>query len=97
MVLALCNFSDGRQSMYQVSLIPSYTFRDMLRTSFSLQKNKKGSYSVYTGDRVMALAFCNFLIALYHCIKFHLFIFNTFRDMLQTRLQLQKLEREITL
>ena len=36
-------------------------------------------------------------IAFYHCIKFHLFIFNTFRDMLQTSLLLQKLEREITL
>ena len=36
-------------------------------------------------------------IAHYHCIKFHLFIFNTFRDMLQRSLLLQKLEREITL
>ena len=37
------------------------------------------------------------LIALYHCIKFHLFIFNTFRDILWTSLLVQKLKREITL
>ena len=36
-------------------------------------------------------------IVFYHCIKFHLFSFNTFRDMLQTSLLLQKLEKEITL
>ena len=36
-------------------------------------------------------------MAFYHCIKFHLLIFNTFRDMLHTSLLLQKLEREITL
>ena len=39
-------------------LIPFYTFRDMLRTSFLLQKFKKGSNSVNTGDRVAVLAFC---------------------------------------
>ena len=39
-------------------LIPFYTFRDMPRTSFLLQKIK-GSNSVNTGDRVMVLAFCN--------------------------------------
>ena len=36
-------------------------------------------------------------MALYHCVKFHIFIFNTFRDKLRTILLLQKLEREITL
>ena len=36
-------------------------------------------------------------IALYHCIKFHLFIFNIFRDMLRTSLLLQKFGREISL
>ena len=40
-------------------LIPFITFRDMLRTNFLLQKIKKGSNSVNTGDRVMVLAFCN--------------------------------------
>ena len=36
-------------------------------------------------------------IALYQRIKFHLFIFNSFRDMLRTSLLLQKLGRKITL
>ena len=40
-------------------LIPSYTSRDMLRTSVLLQNIEKGSNSVNTGDRVMVLAFCN--------------------------------------
>ena len=30
-----------------------------------------------------------FVIAFYHCINFHFIIFNTFRDMLRTNLQLQ--------
>ena len=34
-------------------------------------------------------------IAFYQCIKFHLFIFNTFSDMLETSLLLQKLEWKI--
>ena len=33
----------------------------MLRASFLLQKMKKESYSVNTGDRVMVFVFCNFL------------------------------------
>ena len=36
-------------------------------------------------------------MALYQCIKFHLFIFNSFRDMLRASLQLQTLERKINL
>ena len=36
------------------------------------------------------------LMALYQCIKFHLITINTFREMLQTNLLLQKLGREIT-
>ena len=39
--------------------IPFYTFRDMLRTSFLLQKLNRGSYSENTSNRVMVLAFCN--------------------------------------
>ena len=69
----------------------------MLRTSFFIAKIKKGSDSVNTGDRVRFLHSAISFIALYHCIKFHLFIFNTFRDMLRASLLLQKLEREITL
>ena len=36
------------------------------------------------------------LINVYQYIKFYLFIFNTFRDMLQKNILLQKLGREIT-
>ena len=56
---ALCTSSDGHLSMYH--LIPFYTFRDMLQTSFFNAKIKKESNSVNTGDSVMVLAFCNFL------------------------------------
>ena len=42
-------------------LSPFYTFRDMLRTSFFIEKIKKGSNSLNTGDSVMVLALCNFL------------------------------------
>ena len=46
--------------MYQFFLIPFYTFRDMLRASFLMQKLKeKGSNSVNSGDRVMVLELCN--------------------------------------
>ena len=60
MVLAFCISSDGLLSMYQISfLIPFYTFRDLLRTSFFLQKNIKVSNSVNFGDWVMPVpAFC---------------------------------------
>ena len=37
-VFALCTISDGHLSMYQVSLILFYTFRDMHRTNLILQK-----------------------------------------------------------
>ena len=37
-ILALCTSPDGPLSVYQVSFIPLYTFRDMLRTNFLLQK-----------------------------------------------------------
>ena len=47
-------------SMHQVSFnsLPLYTLRHMLRTSFLLQKIKKGSHSVNIIDRVMNLALC---------------------------------------
>ena len=60
---------------------------------FNIAKIRKRTNSINTDDRVMVLAF----IALYHFIKFHLFIFNTFRAILQASLLLQKLGREITL
>ena len=57
-------------------------------------KITKGDNSINTDDRVTVLAFCTSPHTLYHCFKFHLFIFNTFRDMLRTSLLLQKLGRE---
>ena len=71
MVLALCTSSDGSLSMYKFHTISFYTFRDMLWTSFLLQKIKKGSNSINTGDRVMVLESEIPLMALYQCIKFH--------------------------
>ena len=69
----------------------------MLQTSFLLQKLRR----VVTPQILVAgLWFLHSaipFIALYQCIKFHLFNFNTFRDMLRTSLLLQKLEREISL
>ena len=41
-------------------LITFYTFRDMIWTSFLLQKKiNKGSNSISTGDKVMVLEFCS--------------------------------------
>ena len=90
MVLALCTFSYGPLSVFQIS----FNFRDMLRTSLLLQKNRKGNNSVITCDRVTVLAFCTFSDGL-QC-KFHLITFYTFRDMLRASFLLQKLKREVT-
>ena len=38
MILAFCPSPDGYLSMNKFHLIPLYTFRDMLRTNFLLQK-----------------------------------------------------------
>ena len=73
-------------------LIPFYTFRDMLQTSFLLQKLRR---EVTPSIMVTGLWFLHSAIsfmALYQCIKFHLFILNTSRDMLRTSLLLHKLE-----
>ena len=78
--------------MYQVSFNSLLYFQRYALDKLFIAKIKKGGNSINTDDRVMVLAFCT----LYQCIKFHSFIFNTFRDMLQTSLLLQKLEREIT-
>ena len=69
----------------------------MLWTSFSLQELRR---LVTLQKLVTGLWFLHSAIpfkAFYHCMKFHLFIFNTFTDMLRTSLLLQKLERERTL
>ena len=71
------------------------TFRDMLRTSQLLQKNRKGNNSVITCDRATVLAFTLSLEALYQCVKFYLIPFYTLRDMLRTSLLLQQVRREV--
>ena len=97
---ALCTSSDPLMAIYECHkfhFIPFYTFRDMLRTSFLLQKLRR---EVTPQILVIGLLFLHSTIpfmALCQCIKFHLFIFNTFRDMPRTSLLLQKLRREITL
>ena len=83
--------------MYQVSFDSLLYFQRYAPEKFNIAKIRKGNNSINTDDRVMVLAFCTSPHSPYHCIKFHLFIFNTFRDMLQTSLLLQKLGREITL
>ena len=83
--------------MFQVSFDPLLYFQRYAPDKFNIAKIKQGSKSENTGDRAMIFAVYKFLMALYQCIKFHLFIFNSFRDMLRTSLLLQKLGREITL
>ena len=45
----------------------------------------------------MVLAFCNFLMTLYYCIKFHLIPLYTFRGKLRTGFLLQKLKKGMQL
>ena len=97
MVLAFCNSSDSHRSKYQVSFNSLLYFQRYAPDKLFIAKFKKESNSVNIGDRVMVLASAIPLMALYQCIKFHLFIFNTFRDILRTSLLLQTLEREINL
>ena len=58
-VLALCTSSDGHLSMYQVSFNSLLYFQKYARDKLFIAKNKKGSNSINTGDRVMVLAICN--------------------------------------
>ena len=51
--------------------IPFYTFTRYSLDKLLLQKLKRGSYSVNTGDRFTVLASVILLIALYKCMKFH--------------------------
>ena len=85
-------------AIYQciVSFNSLNTFRDMLRKSFYLQNLRTEVTPKILVIRLWFLHSAIPFIALYHCIKFHLFLFNTFRDMLRTSLLSQKLEREIT-
>ena len=77
--------------MYQVSFNSLLHFQRYAPDKLFIAKIKKGSNSVNTGDRVMILLFLQSaisLMALCQCIKVHLFIFNTFRDMARTSLLL---------
>ena len=94
---ALCTSSDDNLLMYQVSFNSLLYFQRYVLDKLFIAKIKKGSNSVNTGDRVWFLHSAISFMALYQCIKFHLLIFNTFRDVLWTSLLLQILEREITL
>ena len=59
-LLAFCTFSDSRLLMYQVSFNSIVHFQRYTPDKRFTAKNKKGSNSINTGNRVMVLAFCNF-------------------------------------
>ena len=61
-----------------------------------IAKIGKGNNSINICERVV-LHFAVTLMTVYQYIKFHSFIFNTFRAMLQTNLLLHKLRRQITI
>ena len=71
-VLTLCTSSDCGLSMHHVSFNSLLYIQRYAPDKLFIAKIKKG--------------FCSCILQFYHCIKFHLFIFNTFRDMLRTSL-----------
>ena len=58
---ALCTSSDGHLSMYRISFNSLLYFQRYAPDKLFIAKNKKGSNSVNTGERVVVLAFCNSL------------------------------------
>ena len=58
-VHALCTSSGGCLSMYQVSFNSLQYFQRYALDKHFIAKNKKGSNSVNTGDKIMIFAFCN--------------------------------------
>ena len=58
-VLALCIFSDGHLSMYQVSFDSLLYFQRYALDKLNIAKIRKENISINTEDRVMVLAFCN--------------------------------------
>ena len=58
---AICTSSDGHLSMYQVSFNSLLYFQRYAPDKLFIAKIKKESNSVNTGDRVVILAFFNFL------------------------------------
>ena len=59
MVLALCTSSDDILSMYQVLFNSLLYFQRYAPDKLNTAEIRKGSNSVYTGDMVMVLAFCD--------------------------------------
>ena len=84
-VLALCTFSDGRLSMYQVSINPLLHFQRYASVRFLTAKIKKGSKSVNAGDRVIVLAFCNSPHGHLSVYQVSFNYLHNFRDMLRTK------------
>ena len=82
---------------YQVSFNSLLYFQRYALGKLFIEKNKKGSNPVNTGEKIMVLAFCNSPYGPLSLSQTSLNYLNTFRDMLQTSLLLQKLGREITL
>ena len=74
--------------MYQVSFNSLLYFQRHALDNLFIAKIKKGCNFVNTSDRVMVQAFCNFLHG--PLSVYHLFIFNTLRDIILTILLLQK-------
>ena len=68
----------------------------MLRTSLLLQKLRREVTQELLVTELQFLHSVLSLMAVSQCIKFHLILFYTFRDMHRTNLILQKLGREIT-
>ena len=80
--------------MYQVSFDSLLYFQRRINLILQKLGREITPYILTTGSWFLHSALS--LIALYHCVKFHLFIFNTYRDMLTTGLLLQKIGRKIT-
>ena len=81
--------------MYQVSFNSLLCFQRCASDNLYIAKLRKENNSVNTENMVMIIiAVCTLPYSLYQCIKFHLFIIYTLRDMLWTSLLLQKLGKE---
>ena len=82
--------------MYQVSFDSLLYFKRYATDKLIIATSKTGSNSVITCNRVTVLAHRIISVAVSQCIKFHLILFYTFRDMQWTNLILQKIGRDIT-
>ena len=95
MALALC-IPDDILSMYQVLFNSLLYFQRYAPDKLNITKNRKGSNSVNTGDRVMILVFCDFShdpLSVYQ-VSFNSIAY--FQRLLRTSFLLQKLKRQVT-